>query len=243
MQIVSVLAAAMLLACTVQANAQASGAPKGVNPKDLVTKVDLIARRDALEGGLALDSLTFKYDRGLDAHWALAIELPLARFSGPGISVSGMAESKFKLRRVENTDSGAWLVGAEVVLPTHSRTELGSGQWQLNPSAGVVVSLTPTVFAFAGYQHFFSVAGRDSAPSINQSQPRLLAAITSPDGWWLMTDLKYTIDHKNDTQTFDIELEAGRMIARDWAVSGRLIESRIDSNRRWGAVAVLRHLF
>ena len=223
--------------------AQDEGTPKGVNPKDLVTKIDVIARRDAFEGGIKLDSLTLKYDRGLNEKWGIAIEVPLARFSAPGLSESGTAESKVKFRRVANRPWGAWMLGGEFVLPTDSKRSLGSGKWQVNPSAGVVVSLTPTVFAFAGYQHFFSVAGRDDAPTINQSQPRVIVAKTSAAGWWLMADLKYTVDHETSAKTFDTELEAGRMISRDWALSMRLIESGIDSTRRWGAVAVLRHLF
>lgn len=233
----------LALATSLPATAQDSGAPKGVNPKDLVTKVDVIARRDEFKGGVKLDTLTFKYDRGLDAHWGMAIEVPLGRFSAPGLSESGLAESKLKLRRVENTDWGAWMFGSELVLPTDSKRSLGSGKWQVNPSAGVVVSLTPSVFGFVGYQHFFSVAGRDSAPKINQSQPRMLLAKTSSAGWWLMSDIKYTVDHEASSKTLDVELEAGRMVARDWAVSVRLIESGLDSTRRWGGVLVLRHLF
>ncbi len=87
------------------------------------------------------------------------------------------------------------------------------------------------------------MAGRDDAPKINQSQPRILVAKTSAAGWWLMSDLKYTYDHETSTKTFDIEIEAGRMVARDWAVSLRVIDSALDSTRRWGAVVVLRHLF
>lgn len=219
------------------------GAPKGVNPKDLVTKVDVIARRDSLRGGVTLDSFTLKYDRGLDANWGIALEVPLARFRAPGLSASGLSETKVKFRRVENLPWGAFLVGGEFVLPTESKALLGSGKWQVNPSVGAVVSLTPTVFAFAGYQHFFSVAGRDNAPKINQSQPRLLLAKTSAAGWWLMSDFKYTVDHETSAKTFDAEFEAGRMVARDWALSLRLIESSMDSTRRWGAVVVVRHLF
>jgi hypothetical protein len=142
---------------------------------------------------------------------------------------------------VVNTEWGAWLTGAEFVVPTNDKASLGSDKWQVNPSIGAVVSLTPAIFVFAGYQHSWSVAGRSSAPDINQSQPRLIAAKTSAAGWWLMSDFKYTWDHK--TKTFDTELEAGSMIARDWAVSLRVINSSLDSTRRWGAVAVVRHLF
>jgi hypothetical protein len=33
------------------------------------------------------------------------------------------------------------------------------------------------------------------------------------------------------------------MIASDWAASLRLVDSALDSNRRWGASLVVRHLF
>lgn len=223
--------------------AQESTSPKGVNPKDIVTKVDVIVRRDKMDGDVTLDTLTLKYDVGLDAKWAMAIEVPLARFSAPGIKESGFSESKVKLRRVENTEWGAWMVGSELVLPTNMKDALGSGKWQFNPSAGLVFSLSPTVFAFTGYQHFWSIAGNDNAPRINQSQPRLLLAKTSPSGWWVMGDFKYTVDHETHKKTLDTEFEAGMMVSRDWAVSMRLINSRIDSQRRWGAVGVVRHLF
>lgn len=223
--------------------AEDGAAPKGVNPKDVVTKVDVILRRDRFDGGTTLDSLTLKYDRSLDARWALAIEVPVARFAAPGLAASGVAESKVKLRRVANTDWGAWIAGGEFVVPTNDQTALGSGKWQVNPSFGAVFSVTPSIFVFTGYQHFFSIAGRDAAATINQSQPRLLAAVTSPRGWWVMGDFKYTLDHETHADTLDTEFEAGRMLTRDWAVSLRVIGSTLDSTRRWGAVVVLRHLF
>jgi hypothetical protein len=241
------LASQLMIACaalsTFQAHAEDDGAPKGVNPKDLVTKIDVIARHDTFEGGVRLDTLTFKYDMALNQNWGLAVEVPIGRFKAPGLSESGIAESKVRFRRVENTAWGAWLVGGEFVLPTDSKRSLGSGKWQINPSTGVVLSVTPTVFAFVGYQHFFSVAGRDDAPKVNQSQPRLLFAKTSAAGWWLMTDLKYTRDHETSKSTWDAEFEAGRMVARDWALSVRLIESGGDSTRKWGALTTVRHLF
>lgn len=104
-------------------------------------------------------------------------------------------------------------------------------------------SVTPTVFVVTGYQHFFSVAGRDSAADINLSQPRMLAAVTSPQGSWLMSDFDCAVDHGTHAETFDAEFEAGRIFASDWAVSLRLIGAALDSNRRWGASLVVRHLF
>jgi hypothetical protein len=58
-----------------------------------------------------------------------------------------------------------------------------------------------------------------------------------------MGDFGYTLDHETDAETFDAELEAGRMMARDWAVSARRTGSFLDSHRRCGAVLVVRHPF
>ena len=74
------------LACLCSmALADESGSPKGVNPKDVVTKVDVIVRRDSFEGGVTLDSLTAKYDVGLNERWALAVEVlkELRRLKSP----------------------------------------------------------------------------------------------------------------------------------------------------------------
>ena len=103
--------------------AEKAGAPKGVHPKDLVTEVDVIARRDRFDGDVTLDSLTLKCDRGLDAHWATAIEVPTARCSAPGVNETGLAESKVKFRRVANRAWGACIARASSSCPpTTSRS-------------------------------------------------------------------------------------------------------------------------
>lgn len=111
------------------------------------------------------------------------MEVPLARFSVPGLSQSGLVESKLKFRRIQSLPWGAMLVGGEFVLPTESQRLRCSGEWKINPSVGAVVSLTPRICAFGGHQHFVSVAGRYEAPKINQSQPRILVPKTSAAGW------------------------------------------------------------
>lgn len=57
---------AALALVLVRSTATSRPAEEGAAPTGLVTKVDIIARRDSLEGGIGLDSFTLKYDRGLD---------------------------------------------------------------------------------------------------------------------------------------------------------------------------------
>ena len=47
------------------AHAQDDGTAKGVNPKDNITKFDVILKSDVLEGDVRIRSLSFKYDRAL----------------------------------------------------------------------------------------------------------------------------------------------------------------------------------
>lgn len=220
----------------------AGGAP-GVNPKDLVTKLDLIFKRDVFDGGVAIHSWTLKYDRPLSASLGVAIELPYAEFRQAGRMVGGMAESKFKLRHVATQGRISWVAGGEVVVPTETDPLLGSGTWQVNPSVGAVHALSPTVFTFAGVQRFQSVDHDRGRDPVRQNQLRLLAARVSPAGWWLLGDTKLTRDLIADADLLDVEVEVGRMLSRSTALSLRAGTSGADSTRDFGVVANFRVLF
>lgn len=232
-----------LLLCAPGIGMADSGSAPGVNPKDLVTKLDLIFKRDGFDGGVAINSWTLKYDQSLNPAVGIAIELPYAEFRRQGQVVGGMAESKFKLRHVRADGRFSWLAGGEVVIPTETDPLLGSGTWQVNPSVGAVYAVSPTVFAFAGLQRFQSVdrdAGRDP---VRQNQLRLLGARVSPAGWWLLGDAKLTRDLVQRATLTDLELEAGRMLSRSTALSLRVGRSGLDSARDFGVVANFRVLF
>jgi hypothetical protein len=237
------LAAAAALAANpvLAADDAGTGAP-GVNPKDLVTKVDLIFKRDLFEGGVAINSWTFKYDRPIGPQLGIAVELPYAQFRTAGGVVDGAAESKFKLRHVSTRGRLSWVAGGEVVLPTESDPLLGSGTWQVNPSAGAVYAVSPTVFAFAGVQRFQSVDRDPGRAPVRQNQARLLAARVSQSGWWLLADGKYTRDLVADADLLDLEFEVGRMLGPATALSVRAATSGLDSTRTSGVVVNLRFL-
>lgn len=219
------------------------GAPRGVNPSELVSKLDVIFKRDVFDGGVAVNSWTLKYDRALGERWGMAVELPFAQSRTPWGMTNGLSESKLKLRRVSSQGRLSWVTGAEFVIPTAEHAALGSGTWQVNPSAGVVVAVSPQVFAFAGLQRFQSVSEEAGRASVRQNQGRLLAARVSPAGWWVMGDLKFTRDLVADADLLDAEIEAGRMLTRSTALSVRLGRSGLDSPRSSGVVVNYRFLF
>lgn len=240
--IASTLLLAYLLPPHAMADGTQGGGAPGVNPKDLVTKVDLIFKRDVFDGGVGINSWTLKYDRPLTANLGIAVELPYAEFRRAGDVVGGMAESKLKLRYVNTQGRVSWVAGGEVVIPTESDPLLGSGTWQANPSVGLVYAMSPTVFTFAGVQRFQSVDRDAGRAPVRQNQARFLAARVSPAGWWVLGDAKFTRDLVLDADALDVEVEVGRMLGPSTALSLRAGTSGIDSARSSGVVVNLRFL-
>lgn len=235
------LLALLFTASPARADSQQGGAP-GVNPKDLVSKIDLIFKRDVFEGGIGINSWTFKYDRPLSSQLGIAVELPYAEVRRAGSVVGGMAESKLKLRYVNTQGRLSWVAGGEIVVPTESDPLLGSGTWQVNPSVGAVYAFSPAVFGFLGVQRFQSVdrdAGRDP---VRQNQLRLLAARVSPAGRWVLGDAKLSRDLVAQANSLDFEIEVGQMLGRSTALSLRAGTSALDSARTFGVVVNLRFL-
>jgi hypothetical protein len=239
---ITAAALGLALANTPSASA-ASGAP-GVNPKDNITKVEVFAKSDRLDGGASLHAVAVKYDHAFDTSTGANVEVPLIRVDVPGADVSGLGDVALRARHVRTSGPWSVIVAAEAVLPTASKDELGRGKWQLNPVAGVVYALTPTSFAFVGYKHFFSVAGDGDRPGISDMQPRALLARVWEQGYWALADLKYTRALKGDqSEALDLEVEGGAMLAPDLGAWMRVGTSGMDSPRRWGVLFGLRRIW
>jgi hypothetical protein len=204
---------------------------KGVNPKDNISKTEVIYRYDFLDLGDYTQSLTFKFDRAFDAQWGGNIELPIVAFKGFGLDEVGLGDVQARVRYSTQAGTGTLVLGAEVVLPTASDDSLGRGKYQLNPAVGYVVPLTQTSFLYMGYKHYFSIAGDDARTDINESQPRLIAGYTSPAGWWLLGDVKYTKSWETEAEQLDFEVEYGRMIGPSTGIWARIGTSALDSDR------------
>jgi hypothetical protein len=231
---ISVLRASALafaLSCLAVPAPASDSAPRGVNPKDNLNKLELIYKGERLDGSVRTDALAFKFDRALTPLFGVNAELPVLRFSAPGARESGLGDLQLRLRY--NLQLGAVTVipGVELVAPTASEDVLGTGKWQVNPVLGAVLPLSPTTFVFGAYKHLRSVAGDDARPDIDASQPRLIAAKVSPAGWWLLGDLKYTRDHGTRLEVLDAELEVGQMLSANMGVSARVGTSWLDSAR------------
>lgn len=238
-------------AAPVAAQDASSGIAKGVNPKDNISKVELLYKYDDLDLEQGTHSLTAKYDKALSSNWAFNVEVPLVTYHGFGRDDAGLGDVQARLRYVTTLCRWSLLGGAELVAPTASQDTLGRGMWQANPVFGAVYAFSQTTFAFAGYKHLFSFAGESDRADINESQPRLLLAYTAPQGWWMLGDAKYTKSWEctrtssgcDRLETLDTEIELGQMMSRSTGVWIRAGTSFLDSSRDFGLNIGIRNIF
>lgn len=225
------LSTTLLICHSAAALAEDPSATPGVNPKDNITKTEVLYRYDSLDLGDNTQSLTLKFDRAFNAQWGGNIEIPLVAYKGFGLDESGVGDLQARVRFTGQAGKISYILGAEVVLPTASGDALGRGKYQFNPVGGAVIPLSQTSFLYVGYKHLFSFAGDDARDDVNESQPRILAAYTSPQGWWVLGDAKYTKSWETDKEDLDLEIELGQMVAPDTGVWTRIGTSALDSDR------------
>ena len=242
--VTAVLAPVILsLGCGVaQAQDSAGSAAPGVNPKDNITKTELIYRFDDLGLGDHTQSFTLKYDKAFNANWGGNVEIPLVAFKGFGLNDAGLGDIQARLRYTTKLGTASVILGGELVLPTATDDSLGRGKFQFNPVGGAVLPLGQTSFLYLGYKHLFSFAGDGNRADINESQPRALVGYTSPKGWWLLGDLKYTHSWKTETEQADFDVEIGRMVGPSTGVWTRVGTSWLDSDRNASLLLGIRFI-
>lgn len=217
---------------------------RGVNPKENIRKAELLCKYDVFDQGKEISSCTAKLDVALDANWGMNVEVPFIHFKGFGLDQQGVGDVNMRLRYSTTIGTLSYIAGLELVLPTASEETLGLGEFQLNPVGGLVVPLSQQVFVFAGYKHFFGITNQNEFVEINDSQLRLLAAYTSPEGWWTLGDAKYTKSWVGEEmQSLDLEAEVGRMVSSSTAIFGRGGTSSLDNTREYGLNLGFRVIF
>lgn len=255
------------------AEPEAGQTAPGVNPKDNITKAEVIIQHDNLEDGITVTTLAFKYDMAFDAHWGGNIELPITNLQGrargagnPGgapllvdnvelpapiaragetsFDETGIGDLRLRARNVQTSGRISVISAAEVVVPTADSDLTGAGKWQVNPVLGAVYAFNRQTFAFLGYKHYFSIAGDDRRENIDRSEVRALFARLFANATWALGDIKYSKSHAGvQAETIDLEGEYGTMLTRSLALSGRIGTSFIDSQRQVGFSLNLRKIF
>ena len=248
-----------------------SGTAPGVNPKDNITKAEVIIKHDNLSDGTSVTTMALKYDIAFDQHWGANIELPVTNLRGrvqpaatggdPTLLVrnierplespagstfneAGIGDLNLRARNVNTFGPVSLLSAVEFVVPTATNDVIGSGKLQVNPVIGAVYAFNQQTFAFGGYKHYFSIAGEDDRENINRSEVRVLFARLFTNATWTLGDIKYSKSHKGlKAETVDLEVEYGSMLSRSIALSGRVGTSFLDSERQFGLSLNLRKIF
>lgn len=225
----------------VHAEQSVSSTP-GVNPKDNITKTEVIYRYDTLDIANYMQTIALKYDQAFNKNWGGNIEVPFLEYKGFGLKDSGIGDIQARFRYINQIEKASVILGGEAVFPSASYDTLGRGKYQLNPVVGSVFPIFDTSFIFSGYKHLFSIAGKDNRLDINESQPRFIAAYTSKKGWWTLGDLKYTYSWESKKEELDYDHELGMMISSNTGVWTRVGTSFLDSDRNASFLIGIRFL-
>lgn len=236
----------------------------GVNPKDNITKAEVIFQHDNLENGVTVSTIALKYDVAFDPQWGGNVELPITNVRGPvagqavgsaptspaasaggaSFSETAIGDLRLRARNVRTSGRISIISAVELVVPTAGSDLAGAGKWQVNPVLGAVYAFNQQTFAFAGYKHYFSVAGDDQREKIDRSEVRVLFARLFSNATWTLGDIKYSRSHSGRAlETIDVEAEYGSMLSRSLALSGRVGTSFLDSSRQVGFSINLRKIF
>ncbi len=218
---------------------------RGVNPADIDSRFDVIAKSIKLDGGGTSNSLTLKYDYKLNNYWGLNFEFPTyTRLSSPRLSASGNGDLFARARWITPGAAG-WTYGAsaEVVLPTASKDPLGTGRYQLNV-AGLVVRAVSSRFILAGaVKQTTSVGGDDKRPSFSNTDIRIVPVFILDDGWAINGELRQTWEHKTHTTWQKAEVVLSKQLSTQWGSSLSYSRDFGDRKDRGAFSLALKYFF
>ncbi|MGA3315309.1 MAG: hypothetical protein ABSC64_02590 [Candidatus Korobacteraceae bacterium] len=91
-----------------------------------------------------------------------------------------------------------WAVGPSLLIPTATARKLGTGKWDMGPSAALLVEPD---WGFAGVvvQNIWSLPGHSSRATVNQIQIETSLSYNLPHGWYLVTAPTINADWRQAT--------------------------------------------
>jgi hypothetical protein len=107
----------------------------------------------------------------------------------PGDGATGLGDINYSLFVSPAKPKGfIWGLGASIMLPTASDSQLGSEKWSAGPTGVVLVQ--PKWGTYGGLvRHLWSFAGDDDRASVNQTLFEPFLNYNLDKGWYLVTDL------------------------------------------------------
>ena len=225
------------------AAAQAQQA-RGVNPADIDSRFDVIAKQINLDPDGTSRSLTFKYDYKLGSEWGLNFELPAySRLALPGLTRTGNGDLFARARWI--VPHGAWTTGAsfETVLPVASKDELGTGRYQFNVGALAVRAFSPGFIAAGVVKQSTSFGGDSARPKISNTEVRLVPVFILSAGWAVTGELRQTWEHETSFRWQRAEATLNKQFDLHWAGSLSLSRDYGDRPDRGAVSVALKYFF
>jgi hypothetical protein len=191
-----------------------------------VRRVDMLLKYDDLTGSAHTETLTIGAGLPLELRsgWKVSLraELPYIWTTGvsnnnpEGKSLNGFGEIFTEALFISPT-KGKWtyVVGAQYIPPTASKNELGTGRYQLVPSAGFKYDMSGWMqgaWCALMARQAFDVAGYSGYPHINQTIVQPMFNINLPDRWFLTFAPEARYDWENSEWFIPFDITAGKMI-------------------------------
>lgn len=205
------------------------------HPTDLHSLIEL--RDDSTRRGrLTTNALVLRGDYAPAPWVSLRLDLPLLLYvdnptTRPALGV-GVVYSRATLRLFASDVS--LLAGADLSLDSAATKTLGSGKNIFGPFATIAWDFGPGVWLRLQLQQLASIGGDPKAPSVSATSARPYALLALPEGYWVLLDQTFRVDHKGArdfsylgvfeggkevTKEISIYVDPGVQIDRPWALT------------------------
>ncbi|MEO6835947.1 MAG: hypothetical protein ABI231_08585 [Candidatus Tumulicola sp.] len=166
------------------------------------------------------------------ARYVFRVRIPIVT-SAPQTAITGTGDVALFDLAVSDTQSGRWLTGATVRLPSGQKDSLGTGKYSIGPAFGYESRRGSWVFGFFE-QNFFSVIGPKSRPPVGQSKIEPTIAYVFPRGWTVGTSrMTFTYDWVRSAWT-DVPLGVG--VDKTFADALRRIDASFEIEKNLAGV-------
>jgi hypothetical protein len=209
----------------------------GQDPTKPLTRIDLRLKYQNFPSGLEATTGTLRADVPfkLGGGWKLStrFDLPLVYGDVPSLDnpngdyefgvADTLAQFLFITPPVTEDKKLAFALGTQVLFPTGSDDQFGTGKWQLAPSAAAIYQLPeirPGSFAGLLVRDQFSFAGNDGRDDIHDLIVQPILNVTLPQRWFFTIAPEIRIDLEDGDGVFiPANLTVGWKPKRDMVIS------------------------
>jgi hypothetical protein len=203
----------------------------GQDPTRPLTRLDIRIKHQDLPSGLSAELLTLRVDKPfvLGDGWSVAtrVDMPLVYTDVPsldnpnGDDEFGVTDSLFQALFI-TPPLGAdkrWAVGfgSQLIFPTGSQDQMGTGKWQLAPIVAAryaLPELSKGSFAALLVKQQFSFAGDGDRSNVNDIVIQPVFSWTLPDQWFVGSSPEMRFNMREDGDAFiPLDINVGKMIA------------------------------